>query len=104
LGRNAADGCFSTVPICTFKEGVIMGISAEELLKIPEVIDEINKHRWYESENVGYDVGFDHARDDWLKRYSSLWIDHHLPDGKKGKEVKEKKIKRPRMRKAKSYT
>ena len=45
-----------------------------ELLQDPAVIEEINKHRWYESEKRGCDVGFEYATDDWLNRYSKSWM------------------------------
>jgi hypothetical protein len=45
-----------------------------ELLQDPAVIEEINKHRWYESEKKGTDVGFEFAADDWLKKYSGSWM------------------------------
>jgi hypothetical protein len=35
--------------------------------------DEILKHKWYESEKVGHDVGFDHALFDWALKYGSAW-------------------------------
>jgi hypothetical protein len=35
--------------------------------------EEINKHKWYESERAGKDVGIDHAFFDWLFKHSSDW-------------------------------
>ena len=35
--------------------------------------DEILKHKWYESEKVGYDIGFDKALMEWIIRYRSGW-------------------------------
>ena len=29
-------------------------------------LDEINKHKWIESEKVGYDIGFEKALLDWV--------------------------------------
>jgi len=31
---------------------------------------EVNEHKWYESERVGYDIGFDRALLNWVIRYS----------------------------------
>ncbi len=31
---------------------------------------EINKHRWIESEKVGYDVGEEWAATDWVSKYA----------------------------------
>ena len=45
-----------------------------ELLQDPNVIEEISKHRWYESEKKGCDVGFEDAATDWIKKYSKEWM------------------------------
>lgn len=50
-----------------------------QLLKIPEVVDEIHRHLWIESEKAGYDRGFDWAADDWIKRFAKDWIAYHKP-------------------------
>ncbi len=36
--------------------------------------EEINKHKWYESEKVGYDIGFPRALIDWTLKFKSKWI------------------------------
>lgn len=36
--------------------------------------EEIMKHKWYESERAGHDIGFDHAQTDWTLRYRSKWL------------------------------
>ena len=38
--------------------------------------EEILKHKWLESEKVGYDVGFDHALTDWIMQHRSKWRRH----------------------------
>ena len=43
----------------------------QEFLAIKE---EINKHKWYESEKVGYDIGFAKALIDWTVKFKSKWI------------------------------
>ncbi len=35
--------------------------------------DEILKHKWFESEKAGHDIGFDVAVIDWKLRHSSQW-------------------------------
>jgi len=35
--------------------------------------NEILRHKWFESEKAGYDVGFDLALVDWCVRFRSLW-------------------------------
>ena len=51
----------------------------EKLLKNPKVVEEIKRHLWIESEKVGYDLGFEWAKADWLKRYADAWIAYYLP-------------------------
>ena len=35
--------------------------------------EEILKHKWIESEKVGYDIGFEHALTDWIIKHRSKW-------------------------------
>jgi hypothetical protein len=35
--------------------------------------DEILKHKWIESEKVGYDIGFERALTDWIIKHRSKW-------------------------------
>jgi len=35
--------------------------------------EEILKHKWYESERAGYDVGFEHALTDWIFKHRNQW-------------------------------
>ena len=35
--------------------------------------DEILRHKWFESEKAGYDIGFDMAVIDWKLKHFSLW-------------------------------
>ena len=71
-----------------------MAIDREKLLQVQEVVDEINRYKWLESEMVGYDIGFEKAADDWFKKYASSWVSFNLPEaGKKGsKDKKSKKL------------
>lgn len=36
--------------------------------------EEIMKHKWYESEKAGYDIGFARALMDWIVKYKTAWI------------------------------
>ncbi len=36
--------------------------------------EEILKHKWYESERAGRDVGFEYALVDWSFRHRSNWL------------------------------
>ena len=35
--------------------------------------EEVMKHKWYESEKKGHDIGFELAQVDWRIKYSSQW-------------------------------
>ena len=35
--------------------------------------EEIMRHKWYESEKAGHDVGFEKALLDWLVRHRATW-------------------------------
>lgn len=52
-------------------------IDRKKLLQIKEVLQEIDRHKWIQSEMVGYDVGFDKAADDWFEKYAASWIEFH---------------------------
>ena len=54
--------------------------SAENLLKQSLLYrefraehEEILRHKWYESEKKGHDIGFDLAQVDWKIRHGSQW-------------------------------
>jgi hypothetical protein len=51
----------------------------KKLLKDKRVVEEIHRHLWIESEKAGYDIGFDKAKEDWLKNFSKAWLDYHMP-------------------------
>jgi hypothetical protein len=35
--------------------------------------EEILKHKWLESERLGYDIGFEKALIDWVTKYRAQW-------------------------------
>ncbi|MDP2654041.1 MAG: DUF4032 domain-containing protein [Candidatus Omnitrophota bacterium] len=63
--------------------------NAKQLLKDQRVVNEINRHKWFESEKLGYDIGFDKAAEDWIKRFSKDWLKNG--DAKKNSKAKAKK-------------
>ncbi len=81
--------------------------ASEELLQNREVVEEIKRHLWIESEKAGYDIGFENATRDWLERFSKAWMEYHLPKTKnysKETATAQRKITtRPTRVKAKSY-
>lgn len=44
------------------------------LLKNPDVVREVNRFKWLESERLGTDVGFEAAARNWLNNHSDQWI------------------------------
>ena len=48
-----------------------------KLLKDRRVVDEIQRHQWFESEKKGQDVGFQPAADDWYQRFAAEWLKYH---------------------------
>ena len=61
----------------------------KDLLNNQDVVDEINRHRWLESEKAGKDIGFDVAAADWLKRFSTAWMQYHMPEKLKERSVEK---------------
>lgn len=53
--------------------------TTKKLLNNKKVVEEINRHRWIESEKTGCDIGFERASTDWLERFSQAWMDYHMP-------------------------
>ena len=48
--------------------------STADLLKDKRVIEEIERHKWCESQKAGCDIGFETASKDWLARFSKEWL------------------------------
>lgn len=60
-------------------KGKILELDPKKLLKDKRVIEEINRHKWLESEIAGFDVGFDKAAEDWIENYAQAWVAYHDP-------------------------
>ena len=73
-----------------------------KLLEDPEIINEINRHLWLESEKHGYDIGFDRAAQDWLDNYADEWLDYHKPAAKKKAARKKATTKKKAVTKKKT--
>jgi hypothetical protein len=41
--------------------------------------EEILKHKWIESEKLGYDIGFEKALLDWIVRHRASWRTQRQP-------------------------
>ena len=64
-----------------------MIIDHKKLLRDKKVIDEINRHKWLESEIAGYDIGYQAAAEDWLRKHATAWVTYHLKNKKSKKKV-----------------
>ena len=73
-----------------------------DLLKIPEVVEEIKRHLWIESEKAGRDLGFEWAKDDWMKKFSQAWLAYHKPSAKIASQ-NFSDVPKQKRRSAKSY-
>ena len=60
-----------------------MNFDAKKLLRDKKVIAEINRHKWLESEIAGYDIGFEAAAENWLKKHADAWVTYHMKNSSK---------------------
>jgi hypothetical protein len=44
--------------------------------------EEILRHKWIESEKVGYDIGFERALLDWIVKHRSAWRERRMRQAK----------------------
>ena len=70
-----------------------------DLLKNKEVVEEINRHLWIESQKAGCSIGIERATDEWLSLYAEGWMKYHMPE--KYSKIQERK-KRDSEKKKKS--
>lgn len=57
------------------KEGdEIVPITNSEMLKDKDILNEINRHKWIESQKTGYDIGFEKAAREWINTYSNEYL------------------------------
>ncbi|MBF0489327.1 MAG: hypothetical protein HQL15_01740 [Candidatus Omnitrophica bacterium] len=69
-----------------------MNIDAKKLLRDKKVIAEINRHKWLESEIAGYDIGFEAAAENWLKRHAEAWVRYHTKNSSRKSAAKPLKV------------
>lgn len=48
--------------------------------------EEVNKHKWYESEKAGKDVGWSQAVIDWTFKFKSKWLKERRSKSRKPSE------------------
>ena len=73
------EAAFTIIGMKTGKKAnpYLADMDPKKLLRNKRVIEEINRHKWLESEIAGYDIGFEAATEDWLKKHASAWIEYH---------------------------
>lgn len=54
-----------------------MPITSSELLKDKDILNEINRYKWIESEKAGADIGFERASREWINTYSKKYFAQH---------------------------
>jgi hypothetical protein len=52
--------------------------------------DEIMRHKWFESEKAGYDIGFERALADWVVKHRTKWRKSRQLTPPKDKNTPEK--------------
>ena len=77
-----------------------MPLKNEQLLKNKQAVEEINRHRWIESEKAGHDIGFETASLDWLEKFSTAWMQYHMPQQKNSVKSSVSKNSKPAKRRA----
>ena len=79
-------------------------VESKKLLRNKKVIEEINRHKWLESEIAGYDIGFEAAAEDWLKNHASVWIAYHANKKINSKNISKFKVSESIVSKKKRAT
>ena len=54
-----------------------MPITSSELLKDKDIVKEINRYKWLESEKAGSDIGFERASREWINAHSQQYLTQH---------------------------
>ena len=49
-------------------------IISSELLKDKDILNEINRYKWLESEKSGHDIGFERASREWINKCSKKYL------------------------------
>jgi hypothetical protein len=55
--------------------------------------EEILKYKWLESEKVGYDIGFERALLDWIRKHRDKWRESRRAAVRQGAEQEARKGK-----------
>ena len=49
-------------------------------------LEEIEKHKWFESEKLGHDVGGNRATLDWMRKFRTVWNSEWAEKNKKSED------------------
>ena len=52
-------------------------INNSVLLQDKDIVSEINKYKWLESERLGQDIGFERASKEWINSYAEKYFIRH---------------------------
>lgn len=52
-------------------------------------IHEVEKHKWFESEKLGHDIGGNAAMLDWMRKYRKTWNREWAEKNKKWEELED---------------
>ncbi|MFA5087406.1 MAG: DUF4032 domain-containing protein [Candidatus Omnitrophota bacterium] len=75
----------------------------KKLLENRDVLDEINRYKWIESEKAGRDIGFQRAAEEWIHKCSESWMKRRNPGETFQIKKAPSKSTKPKRRSAKSY-
>lgn len=45
--------------------------------------EEIQRHKWFESEKAGHDIGYDRALLSWVRRHQHSWWNENTTNGER---------------------
>ena len=76
-----ARGCSSLLIVAVMSEEIKQPPAESDLLTNSLLYkhfraqrEEILKHKWYESERAGHDIGFERALTDWIIKHRAEWL------------------------------
>jgi len=79
-------------------------VQQQALLDNPDVVNEIKRHCWIESEKMGQNMGFENAARDWISKYADAWIKEHQPTQENSPKVQSQRNESPKTKKTTTQT
>lgn len=71
-----------------------MRLRNQHLLNDERVHQEIERHKWIESQRAGYDIGYQQAADDWINRFAGIWLEEYTKKAREPRRPKGRKAKK----------